>query len=52
MASKIHAAVTQNWVGKALPLSNERWLERAHASERNRDRSNLAEWHHLCSAKV
>jgi DNA-binding transcriptional LysR family regulator len=39
MDSTIRDAATQHWVGKALSLSNERWLKRAHGAASNRDRS-------------
>jgi len=41
MGSTIHDAATQHWAGKALSLSNERWLKRALGAALNRDRSNV-----------
>jgi|AntAceMinimDraft_12_1070368.scaffolds.fasta_scaffold21878_2 hypothetical protein len=39
MGSTIRDAATQHWVGKALSLSNGRWLKRALGAARKRDRS-------------
>ncbi len=40
MASTIHAAATQHWVGKARSLSNARWPKRALGAAQKRDRSS------------
>ena len=40
MASTTRDAVTQHWDGKALSLSNGRWLKRALGAASNRDRSS------------
>jgi len=41
MGSTIREGGTQHWAGKALSLSNERWLKRARGAALKRDRSNL-----------
>jgi hypothetical protein len=52
MDSKIRDAATQRWAGKALSLSNERWLKRAHAAASNRDRSTIGCYEAGSSCKV
>ena len=39
MGSTIREGGTQHWAGKALSLSNERWLKRARGAALKRDRS-------------
>ena len=41
MGSTIREGGTQHWAGKALSLSNERWLKRARGAALKRDRSTL-----------
>jgi len=45
MGSTIREGGTQHWAGKALSLSNERWLKRARGAALKRDRSKA-----LCGA--
>jgi len=40
MGSTIREGGTQHWAGKALSLSNERWLKRARGAALKRDRSS------------
>jgi hypothetical protein len=42
MGSTIREGGTQHWAGKALSLSNERWLKRARGAALKRDRSTCA----------
>ena len=41
MGSTIREGGTQHWAGKALSLSNERWLKRARGAALKRDRSKI-----------
>ena len=41
MGSITHDAVIQHWIGKAQSLSKGKWLKRAPAAARKRDRSTL-----------